>query len=109
MKDPTFSPVFAFMYRGLCDIARENGYALAAHGTMNMDFDLVAIPWTDSAIEPLTLIQEFEKRLGLCEPDLFLGIHNLEPELKPHGRLAWLLLLGNGAALDISVMPKINK
>ena len=108
MKEANFSPIFAFMYIGLCDIARENGYALAVHGTLNCDFDLVAIPWTDEAIEPFALVKQIEARIGICEPDIFLGLHSQYPELKPYGRLAWLIKLGNGAALDISVMPKIK-
>lgn len=108
MKEANFSPIFAFMYIGLCNVARENGYALAVHGTLNCDFDLVAIPWTNEAIEPFALVKQIEARIGICEPDIFLGLHTQEPEIKPHGRLAWLIKLGNGAALDISVMPKIK-
>lgn len=108
MREANFSPVFAFMYRGLCDIARDNGYSLSVHGTLNCDFDLIAVPWTGEAIEPFKLVKEIEKRIGILEPDIFIGLHTQEPELKPHGRLAWLIKLGNGAALDISVMPKIK-
>lgn len=108
MKEANFSPVFAFMYTGLCDIARDNGYALAVHGTLNCDFDLIAVPWTDEAIEPFDLVKEIENRIGILEADIFIGLHSQDPELKPHGRLAWLIKLGNGAALDISVMPKIK-
>lgn len=61
MKQPNFSPVFASLYTGLCAIARSNGYALTVHGTLNLDFDLVAIPWTDEAVEwtATTLLDKF--------------------------------------------------
>jgi hypothetical protein len=108
MKDPTFAPVFATMYRGLCDRARSHGYALAIHGTMNMDFDLVAIPWTNEASNPYVLIQSLAELVNILDGNIDHGLYKEEPEIKPHGRLAWLLLLGSGAALDISVMPRIT-
>lgn len=109
MKDPNFSPMFASMYCGLCDIARKHGYALAVHGTMNLDFDLVAIPWIDNASEPIVLINAIAHLIGIMDGNIDHGIYKDEPTIKPHGRLAWLLLMGNGAALDISVMPKLIK
>lgn len=108
MKEPNFSPVFASLYVGLCDIARKNGYALAVHGTMNLDFDLVAIPWTDEAVEPFDLIKKLEYLLNMFDGSIHYGLHAEEPEIKPHGRKAWLLIMGNGAAFDISVMPKLG-
>ena len=109
MKKATFSPLFASMYCGLCELARDCGYALTVHGTMNIDFDLVAIPWTDSAIEPEELIKVIADRCNLLSGQEFgTGIYSIKPKLKPHGRKAWLIILGSGADLDISVMPKFN-
>ncbi len=108
MKSPNFSPIFASMYCGLCEVAREHGYALTVHGTMSLDFDLVAIPWTDEAVEPQELVNELANLMGLCAGELFEGV-SASPELKPHGRLAWLLQFGSGAQIDLSVMPKANK
>lgn len=109
MKQPNFSPVFASIYTGLCDIARSKGYALTVHGTMSLDFDLVAIPWVDDACEPKELIEHLAELLNLYGGQMFEGVHDKEPEVKPHGRLAWLLMFGSGANIDISVMPKLAK
>lgn len=108
MKDPNFSPMFASMYIGLCDIARRNGYALTVHGTMNLDFDLVAIPWVEDACEPIILIKDMARLVGIIDGQIQHGIYKEDPIIRPHGRKSWLLLMGNGAALDISVMPKIS-
>lgn len=105
MNRANFSPLFASMYCGLCNIARKHGYALAIHGTMNIDFDLVAIPWTDEAVEPIVFINEMLNLMNLCGVENH-GLYNLEPTIKPHGRLAWLIILGNGATIDLSVMPR---
>lgn len=76
---------------------------------MNLDFDLVAIPWTDQAIEPEDLIELIADRCNLLTDQEFgTGIYQKAPEIKPHGRLAWLIIIGSGAALDISVMPKLS-
>lgn len=108
MKQPNFSPVFASLYTGLCAIARSNGYALTVHGTLNLDFDLVAIPWTEQAVEPIKLIEEMAELLNLYGGQMFEGVHSKKPEIKPHGRLAWLLMFGSGANIDISVMPRLE-
>jgi len=106
MKDATFSPVFAAMYCALCEIARENGYALTVHGTMNLDFDLVAIPWTEKAINAQDLAQLFAEHLGLFSGVAFEKFHS-SPEEKPHGRLSWILYFGSHAYIDLSIMPRI--
>jgi len=107
MKQSTFSPLFASMYCGLSELVREHGYALTVHGTMNLDFDLVAIPWTNDAIDPEDLIKIVADRCNLLATGEFgTGIYNMNPDIKPHGRKAWLIIIGSGATLDISVMPK---
>ena len=108
MKPANFSPVFASMYCGLCDVAREHGYALTVHGTMSLDFDVVAIPWTEEAVEPQELVDALSNLMNLCAGELFEGV-STSPEVKPHGRLAWLLQFGSGAQIDLSIMPKTNK
>lgn len=46
---PSPAAVYAHLYPSLVVDARELGYALALHGSMARDLDLVAIPWTDDA------------------------------------------------------------
>jgi hypothetical protein len=74
------------------------------------DFDLVAIPWKDNASAAQELIDAMAKHLSICLETVGRfgegGDDFSKPELKPHGRLAWLIPLKWGA-LDISVMPRI--
>lgn len=100
MKKPCFTPAYVVgIYPYLCKIARKHGYALALHGSLVRDLDLVAIPWTDKASDASTLILAIGKSLDI-EPN------HPYPFQKPHGRIAWTLPLWWGAYLDISVMPK---
>jgi len=129
MKAPTRAPIFACLYPGLCDIARRHGYALAIHGTVVSDLDLVAIPWTTEAIEPVELKEALLDHIGACGyRDLLRnGGNGLseehidqivtrerctgpdDAEVKPHGRLAWNLYLEAGVKVDLSVMPRFSK
>lgn len=66
MKDPTRAPVFACLYPGLCDVARRLGYALAIHGTVTTDLDLIAVPWTDAASDAVTVKDALLNHIGAC-------------------------------------------
>lgn len=110
MKSPTFAPAYLIYFPRIAEIAQKHGYALTVHGSLQLDFDLVAIPWTDTAssAEELTNdIADYGSMLRQGED----GLHNTidGPEEKPFGRLAWTILLGNGAAIDLSVMPKVER
>ena len=99
---PNYAPVYAAaMYPDLAKIARDHGYALAVHGSMARDFDLVAVPWTDEACEPDTLVTAM---LAGRAARLIGG----EPSVKPHGRRAYTLSIGFGeCAIDLSFMPRV--
>lgn len=107
MKPPTPAPAYAGLYVLLCEIARKHGYALAIHGTMINDLDVVAIPWTDEAIcaEKLARIF-FDKLFWLHHQPL----PDYEPEQKSHGRVAYKIPLFPGpACVDLSIMPRSLK
>ena len=125
MNDPTRGPIFACLYPGLCDIARRNGYALAIHGTLVTDMDLIAVPWTAEAIPPSDLKDALMDGIGALGYADFLrrdSPHLTEDHIsqvvidqgcidmdgahaKPHGRIAWNLYLQAGTKIDLSVMP----
>lgn len=107
MKQPTFTPAYVVFYPMLVEIAREHGYALAVHGSVVADFDLVAIPWTDEATTMAELVASLSSYASRVFLDMFPNATTIHgPEKKPHGRMAWKIALGNGAAIDISIIPK---
>lgn len=104
---------FVSMLPALTRAAKSMGYALAIHGSMRRDLDLVAVPWTDEAAPAQELVDAIIKASGgfLIEraakpghPEGWPGTR--DPEQKPHGRLAWSIHLGSGAYIDLSVMPR---
>ena len=74
------------------------GDAIAIHGSMQRDLDVVAIPWVTVALGPDALIAGLENQLRVTvAPD--------SPVKKPHGRLAYTLLMGGALFMDLSIMP----
>lgn len=88
-------------------VARNLGYALTVHGSIKRDIDLVAIPWTDEATDPETLVEalrvETERIIGFA----VYGCDGPFPRPKPHGRQCWTIHF-NGTYLDLSVMPRMK-
>jgi hypothetical protein len=103
MKPATFAPAYCAFYPMLAEICRENGYALAIHGTVSRDFDLIAIPWTTDPVSADTLITLVLNFTSMFDKDKGRALHG--PENKEHGRIAWSISVGNGSVIDFSVMP----
>lgn len=99
---PNYAPVYcAAMYPALCAVFQRHGYALAVHGSLARDFDLIAVPWTEKAATPETVIT------AIAADGMAARVIG-EPERKPHGRLAYTLGVGFGeCACDLSFMPNI--
>lgn len=109
MKPPTLAPVYVGLYPILCEVTREHGYALAVHGTVSNDFDLVAVPWVDTAVDADTLIRKILERIDWARDTAYSADRLFEPpfvEQKPLGRRSWCIPLYGEARLDISVTPK---
>lgn len=102
------------LIRPLRHVAERCGYALAVHGSLRRDIDLVACPWRDSAIDAGSLVEHLRKTaeviIGFChERKADVG---RQPDKKPCGRLAWSFYLRHDDEppyLDISVMPKVEE
>ena len=117
MPDPAPLPVstkgytrpitFVFLLPNIIREARAVGYAIALHGSMCADYDLIAVPWTEDAKDASTLVSAV---IGACGA-LYLDDHENamhgNPTEKAHGRLAWRLMLGGSFTIDLSVMPRV--
>ena len=53
----TLPTCYAVYYRKMADRARDLGYAVTLHGSLLRDADMVAIPWTDKAVDPNELAE----------------------------------------------------
>ena len=100
----------------LRNIARRHGYALAVHGSLARDIDLIAAPWTIDASDAATLSEAIRAEAQEITGRTAFWMHDVKadprdftrrnPEPKAHGRLGWSIhLAGTGTYIDLSVMP----
>lgn len=88
----------------LREVARQCGYAIAIHGSLERDIDLVAIPWRELEMTPERLI---ERLYGVVQA--VLGPVTLDDAVeKPHGRKALTMRFCGHHYIDLSVMPPIR-
>lgn len=103
--DPHRGPypaLFAILYARLVEVAQAHGYCLALHGSLARDMDLVAVAWTETAAAPEVLAEAIRQRVG------GVGTAGWPLETatgKPHGRLGFVISLGGGPYIDLSVIP----
>lgn len=88
-------------------VAKEAGYAITVHGSLNRDIDFVAIPWREHGVWSMDAL--VEALVGAIR-----GVtgrahrHGKDWTEKPHGRRACMLLAWcgeNTTHLDLSIMP----
>ncbi len=85
-------------------VAREYGYAIGVHGSRVRDLDLMAMPWVADAKPAIELVAALEAALGgFVTQRTSEGIE--WPRRRPHGRMCWVIHLGAGPYIDLSVMP----
>ncbi len=98
--DPSYAPVYCALYPEFAAIAKTHGWALAIHGSLQRDMDLICIPWTEYASDPQTVVDAITSQFSIRE----IG----EPSAKPHGREARTISVGFGyCAIDLSFMPRL--
>lgn len=104
-KRPTHEltcPVWGLSFLpSLIRTAKEYGYALTLHGSFARDFDFVACPWTEDAKPASVLAEAIRETVG--------GVITTANTEKPHGRRAWVIHVGSGPYIDLSVMPRVAR
>lgn len=96
MKDASYAPVYCALYPALAEITRRHGYALAIHGTLGRDMDLICVPWAAIVSEPDAVLGEITSVFAI-------RLVGGTPTRKNHGRLAYTISVGHGeCAIDMS-------
>lgn len=99
MKEPNYAPMYAALYPGLAKITRTHGYALAVHGTLGRDMDLICVPWVEAPSDPAEVVKEITETFDIRT----IG----EPNTTHHGRERWTVSIGFGECfIDLSFMPR---
>ena len=95
---PTF---YAAMYEDIRYVAIHCGWAIALHGSLSSDMDIIAIPWVDSATSFEHLI---EKTSGLFDGNIMAENYLITYNEKPHGRTVATIPIWEDFYLDISTV-----
>lgn len=90
-----FQQIYTAALPKLRATARAAGYALAVHGSMRRDLDLIAIPWVTSYVPARDLAQRLAHTIG--------GSINWDGERigKPCHRQGWIIRWDLQTLLDI--------
>lgn len=98
MKPPSYAPLYCALYPDLAEIFRAHGYALAVHGSLQRDFDLVGIPWVEQPSSPADVVTEVISAVAFKQ----IG----EAVTRDHGRVIYTLSAAFGECFfDLSFMP----
>lgn len=93
---PNFAPVYVALYPQLARIFQKHGYALAVHGSVARDFDLIAVAWAESISKPEEVIKEITDTFAI----VWIPV---EPEIKNHNRKCYTLAVAFGeCSIDLS-------
>lgn len=107
--------IYAQLLPKIREAAKGMGYALAIHGSMKRDFDILAVPWVEEAAPAEKLVERIAEEVGgfvvgdQDEKNHKPGELSKEPTAQPHGRKSWNICWGGKVFLDLSVMPRRPK
>jgi hypothetical protein len=90
------------MFPMLAGIAKAHGYALALHGSLARDLDVLAAPWVEECSPAPVLACAMACALGGFLDE---GFPDGGPVSKPHGRVCYRLRLNAGLYVDLSILP----
>jgi len=96
---PTF---YAVLYPDFKKAANDCGYALALHGSMASDMDLISVAWTEDALPVETLVAKISDCIGNT---VWKDHHLKSGENKPHGRITYTLSIMGDWYIDLSIIP----
>lgn len=97
---------YAVLYADFRKTAIECGYALALHGSMVRDMDLIAVAWTEDA-KP---VEELVSKINDCIGNTIWKERNLrDKELRMHGRITYTICIMGDWFIDLSVIPPISQ
>lgn len=99
-----YACIYTWMLPKIVALGFEHGYAVAVHGSMRRDLDLVAVPWIQDAKPAADLVAAICERFDAHCRNAD-GAKSMEPTAKPHGRLAWSIHFGGGPYIDLSIVP----
>lgn len=92
---------YASIYEDIRQCAMDCGWAVALHGSLSSDMDLMAMPWTEEA----ETFEELVKRIQLLfDGNSLAELYSITYSEKPHGRTVATIPIWEDFYLDISTV-----
>lgn len=99
--------IYAQLLPRIREAGKAMGYAIAIHGSMQRDLDLLAVPWVEDARSAEELVAFIADAVrGYVIGDVAKRGTIDEPTTQPHGRRSWNICWGGKPSIDLSVMPR---
>lgn len=92
---------YASMWDDFRQAALDCGWALALHGSLASDMDIMAMPWVEDAKPVEEMIKALEECLTI--PDDALTFETTKFTEKPHGRVVYTIHIWADFYIDLSV------
>ena len=96
---------YASMYEDIRRCALDYGWAVALHGSLVSDMDIMAMPWTETATSFERLIQKIVK---LFDGNSLSELYSISYNEKPHGRVVATIPIWGDFYLDISTIKAVQ-
>lgn len=99
--------IYAQLLPKIREAGKTLGYAIAIHGSMSRDLDLLAAPWIENAQPAEALVEVIADAVrGFVIGDVTARGTVDQPTIQPHGRRSWNICWGGNPMIDLSVMPR---
>lgn len=92
---------YAAMWEDIRQCAMDCGWAVALHGSLASDMDIMAMPWTERAVPFTRLVN---KIMDLFEGNELAHLYTITYNEKPFGRIVATIPIWGDFYLDISTM-----
>ncbi|MBQ8372020.1 MAG: hypothetical protein IJX38_03680 [Clostridia bacterium] len=92
---------YACMWEDIRTVAMDNGWAVALHGSLKSDMDIMAMPWVKECISFKELIEKISK---LFKENDMSSQYIITYNEKPHNRIVATIPIYDDFYLDISTM-----
>ncbi len=87
--------MYALIFHELKEMAKNYGYNLVLHGSLNRDMDLIAIPWTDEPKNEQEMIKDFQ--VYLTGKTMITADGNVHYTILPGNRHSYAIDLNRGS------------
>lgn len=95
---------YACMWEDIRKCAMDCGWAVALHGSLFSDMDIMAMPWTNDSVSFKELANSISK---LFDGNFMSELYSITYNEKPHGRIVATIPIYGDHYLDISTIEAV--